>query len=72
VLPRAAVTDLDGHTVVFVRGSDGSFVRREVTVGESAGDRVAISAGVSAGEAVVVDGATTLRSIALRGTIEAE
>jgi cobalt-zinc-cadmium efflux system membrane fusion protein len=72
VLPRAAVTDLDGHTVVFVRGSDGSFARREVTVGESAGDRVAISAGVSAGEAVVVDGATTLRSIALRGTIEAE
>jgi cobalt-zinc-cadmium efflux system membrane fusion protein len=72
VVPRAAVTDLDGRAVVFVRRADGSFERRDVVAGESAGERVAITAGLRAGEPVVVDGATTLRSIVLRGTIEAE
>ncbi len=72
VLPRAAVTDLDGRSVVFVRSGDGVFERRDVVTGEAAGDRVAITSGVKAGDPVVVDGASTLRSIVLRGTIEAD
>ena len=72
VLPRAAVTDLDGRSVVFVRTGDGVFERRDVVTGQAVGDRIAVTAGVRAGEAVVVDGAATLRSIVLHATIEAE
>jgi cobalt-zinc-cadmium efflux system membrane fusion protein len=72
VLPRAAVTDLDGRPVVFIRSAEGVFERRDVVTGEAAGDQIAITSGVNAGDPVVVDGAVTLRSIVLRGTIEAE
>lgn len=72
VVPRAAVVELDGKSVVFVRAKDGAFERREVVVGTSAGDRVAIASGVHEGDPVVVDGAFTLRSILLRSSFEAD
>ena len=70
VVPRAAVTDLDGRATVFVRTNDTTFQRREVVLGTQAGDRIAISSGLHVGEPVVTDGAFTLRSIVLRGTLE--
>lgn len=54
-VPKAAVRQVDGHDVVFVV-QNGRAERRAVTVSRSSADEAAISAGISAGEKVVVDG----------------
>ena len=54
LVPKAAVQSRDGRDVVFVVRS-GRAERRAVTVGGSGGGDAEISAGVAAGEAVVLD-----------------
>jgi cobalt-zinc-cadmium efflux system membrane fusion protein len=64
-VPRSAIEQVEGKTIVFVQ-TDGGFVRRTVEVGVSDGDRVEIRAGLAAGEPVVVEGAFLLKSELLR------
>jgi len=72
VVPLSAVTRVAGKNAVFVRQPDGDFELHPVTVGRSAGGRVEILSGLRAGEAVVVDGAFTLKSAILKGTFGEE
>ncbi|MBC7104414.1 MAG: efflux RND transporter periplasmic adaptor subunit [Firmicutes bacterium] len=55
LVPRDAVVTRDGKTVVFTV-VDGKAVAREVEVGESDGRNVAVKAGLSEGEQIVVSG----------------
>jgi len=60
LLPRAAVREEGGATVVFVV-RDGRAERRAVRLGQARGDDQVVTAGVSAGEQVVVAGLEGLR-----------
>lgn len=71
-VPRAALTDLIGRRIVFVRTSPEEFAVRDVETAASSGDRVAIIRGVEDGEEVVVDGVFTLKSIALKSSFTEE
>jgi cobalt-zinc-cadmium efflux system membrane fusion protein len=68
VVPRAAVTDVAGKPVVFVRDPDGAFSLHDVTLGQEAPGKVEVLAGLGEGEAVVVDGVFTLKSVVLRSS----
>ncbi len=59
-LPLAAVIPRRGEYIVFLAGPDGRAVRREVTVERITGDRALVSAGVAAGDLVVVEGQRAL------------
>jgi Cu(I)/Ag(I) efflux system membrane fusion protein len=52
-VPRSAVIDTGTRRVVYVETAPGTFTPREVTLGSSAGDRVAVLQGVKEGEKVV-------------------
>jgi RND family efflux transporter MFP subunit len=58
-VPYAALLDEGGQAYLFVV-SDGVAHRRDVTAGPSDGRRVAIVAGLRAGETIVVEGGTAL------------
>jgi len=70
VLPIDAIQTIDGKTVVFkpVAGQPNTFAVVPVKTGEEAADRVAILAGVSPGEPVVIKGAFALMSILTAGS----
>jgi cobalt-zinc-cadmium efflux system membrane fusion protein len=72
VVPRSALTEIAGKTVVFVQIADGEFETHEVTTGDAAAGRVRVLSGLGEGELVVVDGAFTVKSVLLRGTIADE
>ncbi|MBS2014459.1 MAG: efflux RND transporter periplasmic adaptor subunit [Deltaproteobacteria bacterium] len=72
VVPRSALSEVAGKTVVFVAVGDGEFETHEVTPGDAAAGRVRILAGLREGEPVVVDGAFTIKSVLLRGTLAGE
>lgn len=72
VVPRSAVVDLAGKTVVFVRVGEGEFETHEVTLGESAAGKVRVLGGLREGEEVVVAGAFSIKSVLLRGTLADE
>jgi RND family efflux transporter MFP subunit len=59
LVPKAAVRKVDGSDVVFVVKEDLA-ERRAVTVGGTDGDQVEITAGLQAGERVIVEGPATL------------
>jgi cobalt-zinc-cadmium efflux system membrane fusion protein len=65
-VPAEAVQIIDGQSTVYVRVSekDGAqtFKARAVSVGESANGLVSISAGLKAGETVVVKGSFLLKA----------
>ncbi|MCL7751387.1 efflux RND transporter periplasmic adaptor subunit [Guyparkeria hydrothermalis] len=69
VVPRAAILDDDGIAVVIVQHGGERFERRQVETGIRSGDRVAITAGLQAGERVVTQGAYTVL-LASRGEQE--
>ena len=54
VIPKSSVRNLEGRDVVFVVQKDRA-ERRAVTVGSAQDQDVVLSAGVSAGETVIVD-----------------
>ena len=59
IVPRRALRERDGQSVVLVVSSDTA-ERRAVTVGQVRGDEVEVVAGLREGERVVVDGPTEI------------
>ena len=66
LVPLDAVLESEGKRFVYVLRSGEEFERRDVTVGDEYGDRVAIVSGLKAGERVVTQGAYQLRQHELR------
>jgi cobalt-zinc-cadmium efflux system membrane fusion protein len=62
VLPSAAVVQDGGKSIVWVERSKGRFVPVQVQTGGRVGEKVAILAGVKAGDRAVTDGAMLLRT----------
>lgn len=61
VVPKEAVLEHEGKKIVYVLLSGEEFQRREVTVGDELGDKVALLSGVEPGERVVTQGAYQLK-----------
>ena len=62
VLPRDAVTSVDGKTTVFIVHDATSVEPRAISVGRQDAKHVEVLEGVSAGERVVVTGVFALKS----------
>lgn len=62
-VPAAAVQQLDGKKVVFVRKDQTSFESRHVEIGKTVNAQTEITSGLQQGEPVVVQGAFHLKSI---------
>ena len=71
-VPRNALVEVAGDTVVFVKQPDGDYELHEVVPGEASIGMVEIVSGLREGEDVVVEGAFTLKSAVLRGTLAGE
>jgi membrane fusion protein, heavy metal efflux system len=66
VVPQAAVVREGTSAYLFVQTSPGRFERRQVTLGRDLdGNQVEVTAGLVAGDTVVVEGAELLRAAAL-------
>jgi len=62
LLPVSAVLrDADNLPFVFVARSDGSFARRQVTLGSRVGDRFEITAGLAVGDRIIAEGGLYLQ-----------
>jgi RND family efflux transporter MFP subunit len=66
LVPKEAVLDNEGKTIVYVLRTGEEFERRNVTVGDAYGDRLAITSGIKPGERVVTQGAYQLKLQELR------
>ncbi|MBI1346085.1 efflux RND transporter periplasmic adaptor subunit [bacterium] len=69
-VPMSAIQDHAGETFVFVQTGDGTFARRDVTLGRNTPDAVEIVSGVTAEEPVVIAGGFALKSKMLAGLLE--
>jgi cobalt-zinc-cadmium efflux system membrane fusion protein len=69
VVPRSAITEIDGKSVVFVRHPDDDFELHEVVLGRAALDKVEVLSGLREKEDVVVEGVFTLKSLVLKSTL---
>lgn len=69
VLPREAVIDVHGVTVVFVGDGDG-YVARGVRVRQGLDGSAIVESGLAGGEEVVVSGALLLKGEVLRGELQ--
>ena len=67
-VPLGAVVEDQGVHYVYVQDEDGDFLKREVSLGGSDGERVCVEKGLSEGEVIVVDGAIHVK---LAGTVSA-
>ena len=61
IVPRDAVLDDDGRSVVYVQVEGEAFEERAVRLGPQAGGELGIEQGVAAGERVVTRGAAVIR-----------
>lgn len=61
LIPREAVLEHEGKKIVYVLLSGEEFERREVTIGDELGGKVAVLAGLNKGERVVTQGAYQLK-----------
>lgn len=68
-VPTAALTQLDGQTVVFRRNADGALLPAPVRTGESIGDTTLIEEGLKAGDTIVIDGAFAVKSQMLKAQL---
>ncbi len=66
MIPRSAVLDNEGKKIVYVLLSGEEFQRREVTLGDEFGDKVAVLSGLEKGDRVVTQGAYQIRLPELR------
>ena len=66
MIPRSAVLDNEGKKIVYVLLSGEEFQRREVTLGDDYGDKVAVLTGLEKGERVATQGAYQIRLQELR------
>jgi cobalt-zinc-cadmium efflux system membrane fusion protein len=66
IVPADAVQMIEGRPTVFVAEPDGKggarFIGREVRLGPRSGSRVAVTAGLSAGDLAVVEGAFAVKA----------
>jgi membrane fusion protein, heavy metal efflux system len=60
-IPKEAVLDHEGKKIVYVLLAGEEFERREVTLGDELGGKVAVLSGLKAGERVVTQGAYQLK-----------
>lgn len=72
VVPRAALTEVAGKDVVFVRRAERDFELHDVVLGESAAGKVEVLSGLQDGEQVVTEGVFTLKSAVLKATFAEE
>lgn len=61
MIPKEAVLEHEGKKIVYVLLSGEEFERREVTIGDEMGSKVAVLAGLNKGERVVTQGAYQLK-----------
>ena len=66
MIPRSAVLDNEGKKIVYVLLSGEEFQRREVTLGDEYGGKVAVLTGLEKGERVATQGAYQIRLQELR------
>lgn len=66
MIPKEAVLETEGKKIIYVLLSGEEFERREVTLGDEYGDKVAVLSGLKAGERVVTQGAYQIRLQELR------
>jgi len=66
MIPKEAVLDNEGKKIVYVLLSGEEFQRREVTLGDEHGGKVAVLSGLQPGERVVTQGAYQIRLQELR------
>ena len=69
---KGSVVELSGKPVVFVRQPDGDFELHDVVLGQSNLGKVQILSGLRDGEHVVAEGAFTVKSAILRGSLAEE
>jgi cobalt-zinc-cadmium efflux system membrane fusion protein len=68
LVSKEAVLDHEGKKIVYVRVAGEEFERREVTLGDEHGGKVAVLSGLEAGERVVTQGAYQLKLHELKPT----
>lgn len=68
-VPVSALTDEQGLNFVYIQTDPTCYERREVTVGQTDGERVEIKSGLKAGEKVVAKGAVQVRLAGASNTI---
>lgn len=61
IIPKEAVLEHEGKKIVYVLLAGEEFERREVTIGDEIGNRVAVLSGLNKGERVVTQGAYQLK-----------
>ena len=66
IIPKEAVLDNEGKKIAYVLLSGEEFQRREVTIGDEYGNKVAVLTGLQPGERVVTQGAYQIRLQELR------
>lgn len=66
IIPKEAVLDNEGKKIVYVLLSGEEFQRREVTIGDEYGNKVAVLSGLEPGERVATQGAYQIRLQELR------
>ena len=69
VIPADAIQQIDGASVVFVRQTPERFLRRNVTLGVTAGDVVEVTSGLQGGEVIAGAGSFYLKTAALQDRI---
>lgn len=60
-VPKEAVLEIDGKEYVYIAGTDGRYVKREVKVGTASNDHLRILEGLTPGERIVTKGAILLK-----------
>lgn len=66
LIPKEAVLEAEGKKIIYVLLSGEEFERREVTLGDEYGDKVAVLTGLEKGERVATQGAYQIRLQELR------
>ena len=61
LVPRTAVTEMNGQEIVYVVNGDSTVEQRPVTTGVTSGDQVEILSGLTAGQQVVIAGQASLQ-----------
>ena len=68
-VPTAALVQLEGETVVFRQGTDGTLAPVAVRTGAVVGDRTVVLEGIAVGDSVVVEGAYALKAQILKSQL---
>ena len=73
VIPRDAVQELEGQSVLFVQGEQpGEFQVRKVEVEDTSGAQVVVTSGLKPGDRIVTAGAFVVKSEAMKSELKEE